>query len=307
LLDVLLEYPIASDSARFAIRPALAHLGLTTTTILRFLPPGGPERAFEYVGDPGLVRLDPRWHQAVIRFVQLGFAHILGGADHLLFVLSLAIPFRRLRPLVAIVTAFTVAHSITLIASAMGFAPGGLWFAPLVEVVIALSIVYTAIENILGATLQRRWLVAFGFGLAHGFGFAFALRQSLQFAGSHLSLALVSFNAGVELGQLFLLAVALPALNVVFRYVVAPRIGIVILSVIVAHTAWHWMAERWEALRQYPFRWPAWDLQTLIGLMRGLMLALVLAGALWLLRGLLRRLLAGRPAEPQPADGRPAT
>ncbi len=307
LLDVLLEYPIVSEGARFAIRPALAHLGLKTTTILRFLPPGGQERVFEYVGDPGLVRLDPRWHQAAIRFVELGFAHILGGTDHLLFVLCLAIPFRRLRPLVAIVTAFTVAHSITLIASAMGFAPGGLWFPPLVELLIALSIVYTAIENIIGAKLERRWLVAFGFGLVHGFGFAFVLRESLQFAGSHLRLALVSFNLGVELGQLFLLALGIPILNLLFRYVVAAPVGIVILSVLVAHTAWHWMTERWAALRQYAFRWPAWDLALVVGLMRALMLGLVLAGALWLLRGLVRRLLPRARAEPHPAEGRPPT
>lgn len=307
LLDVLLEYPIVFEGARFSIRPALAHLGLRTTTILRFLPPGGQERVFEYVGDPGLVRLDPRWHQAAIRFVELGFAHILRGTDHLLFVLCLAIPFRRLRPLVAIVTAFTVAHSITLIASAMGFAPGGLWFPPLVEVLIAVSIVYTAIENIIGAKLERRWLVAFGFGLVHGFGFAFVLRESLQFAGSHLRLALVSFNLGVELGQLFLLALGIPILNLLFRYVVAAPVGIVILSVLVAHTAWHWMTERWVALRQYTFRWPAWDLALVVGLMRVLMLGLVLAGALWLLRGLVRRLLPRARAEPHPADGRPLT
>lgn len=132
LLDVWLEYPIASDRSRFSIRPALAHLGLRTTTVMRFLPPGGAERAFEYVGDPGLVRLDPRWFQAAWRFVKLGFEHILSGIDHLLFVVCLAIPFRRIRPLLAIVTAFTVAHSITLIASAAGLAPSALWFPPLV-------------------------------------------------------------------------------------------------------------------------------------------------------------------------------
>ena len=71
-------------------------------------------RAFEFHGDPGLVQLDPRWHQAALRFVKLGFSHILDGTDHLLFLVCLVIPFRRLRSLVAVVTAFTVAHSITL-------------------------------------------------------------------------------------------------------------------------------------------------------------------------------------------------
>ena len=113
LLDVLFEYPIHSDQSRFSIQPRLARLGIRTLTVLRFLPPGGGIRAFEFPGDPGLVQLDPRWHQAALQFVQLGFFHILDGADHLLFLVCLVIPFRRFRPLVAVVTAFTVAHSIT--------------------------------------------------------------------------------------------------------------------------------------------------------------------------------------------------
>lgn len=293
LLDVSLEYPIVSDSSRFSIRPALAHLGLRTTTVLRFLPPGRPERAFEYLGDPGLVRLDPRWHQAALRFVRLGFSHILSGIDHLLFVICLAIPFRRIRPLIAIVTSFTVAHSITLIASAVGLAPRMLWFPPLVEAVIALSILYTAIENIVGAKLQRRWLVAFAFGLVHGFGFSFVLRESLQFAGAHLTMSLLTFNLGVELGQLAILALGIPLLSLLFRYVVAERMGTIILSVLVAHTAWHWMTDRAATLAQYPFRWPAFDLSLMLGLMRGLMAVLILVGVAWGLRALVGRLLRG--------------
>src|SRR5574341_1272260 len=302
LLDVLLEYPIASDQSRFSLRPALAHLGLRTTTVLRFLPAGGTERVFEYLGDPGLVRLDPRWFQAAWRFVQLGFEHILSGMDHLLFVICLAIPFRRLRPLLAIVTAFTVAHSITLIASAAGLAPSALWFPPLVETLIALSILYTAFENIVGAKLERRWLVAFGFGLAHGFGFSFVLRESLQFAGSHLTMSLLTFNLGVELGQVFILALAIPLLTLLFRYVVAERMGTILLSALVAHTAWHWMTDRAATLWQYQFRRPAWDLALAVGAMRGLMLALILAGVAWAVRALVGR-LAQSPGSEAKASG----
>jgi hypothetical protein len=292
MLDVLIEYPIASASSRFSIRPALARLGIRTTTVLRFLPPNGSERAFEYLGDPGLVRLDPQWYQAAWRFVELGFAHILDGIDHLLFVLCLVIPFRRLRPLVAIITSFTVAHSITLIASASGFAPDALWFPPLIEVLIALSIVYMAFENIVGAKLERRWIIAFAFGLVHGFGFSFILRGSLQFAGSHLATSLVAFNAGVELGQLFVLAIAIPALSLLFRYVVAERMGTILLSALVAHTAWHWMLDRGAALRQYEFEWPALDAAFWLGAVRVAMLVLALGVVLWGLYGLYRRLLA---------------
>ena len=295
MLDVLLEYPIRSDSARFSIRPQLAHLGLRTTTVLRFIPPSGKERVLQYAGDPGLVRLEPGWHQAAGRFIALGFQHILDGLDHLLFLFCLVIPIRRFLPLVAVVTSFTVAHSITLIASALGLAPDALWFPPFIETLIALSIVYMAFENIVGARLERRWLVAFGFGLVHGFGFSFFLRESLQFAGSHLITSLLAFNIGVELGQLFVLALAVPMLALLFKHVVAERIGTILLSALVAHTAWHWMGERFGELRQYDFQRPALDAAFAAAAMRWLMLLLLLAGAVWGLYELFGRVTRGRP------------
>jgi hypothetical protein len=296
MLDVVLEYSIVSDRSRFSIQPALARLGVRTTTVLRFLPADGPERAFEYVGDPGLVRLDPRWHQAALRFIELGFSHILDGIDHLLFIFCLVIPFRKIRPLVAIVTSFTVAHSITLIASALGIAPSGLWFPPLIEVLIAISIVYMALENIVGPRLERRWLVAFCFGLVHGFGFSFALRESMQFAGAHLATSLVSFNVGVELGQLLVIGLTVPALAWAFKHVVAERMGTIILSALVAHTAWHWMLDRGAVLRQYRVEVPPLDAALIASALRGLMLALIVVAAGWSMFELYGRLLRGSKA-----------
>ncbi|MCC6342644.1 MAG: HupE/UreJ family protein [Bryobacterales bacterium] len=280
LLDVRMESPVESDAAHFAIRPGLRHLAARVLTVVRFLPPGGTVRAYEFSGDPGLVPLDPRWHQAAARFVELGFFHILDGADHLLFLLCLVIPFRRFRPLVWVVTAFTLAHSITLIGSAYNLAPDALWFPPLVETLIAASIVYMALENIAGGiTTRRRWIMAFGFGLVHGFGFSFALKESLQFAGSHLLASLVSFNIGVEIGQLLVLALSIPLLELLFRFVVAERMGGVILSALVAHTAWHWMMERGERLRQFSFDWPPAGSAFLASSMRWAMWLLIAAGA----------------------------
>jgi hypothetical protein len=293
VLDVLIEYPIASPASNFSIDPTLARLGVRTTTVLRFLPPNGSERAFEYLGDPGLVRLDPRWHQAALRFVSLGFRHILDGIDHLLFIFCLVIPFRRLRPLIAVVTSFTAAHCLTLVASVLGFAPDGLWFPPLIEVLIALSIVYMAFENIVGPKLERRWLVAFGFGLVHGFGFSFALRESLQFAGSHLATSLFAFNVGVELGQILVLLLAIPALSLLFRFVVAERMGTIILSALVAHTAWHWMLDRAGVLRLYHLAWPTLDAGFALAAVRLLMLLLIAVGVGWALSAGVPR-LAGR-------------
>lgn len=301
-IDVVLEYPITSDQSNFAIRPQLARLGVATTTVLRFLAPSGVERAYQYVGDPGLVRLDPRWYHAAFQFVKLGVTHILGGFDHLLFVLCLVIPFRRIRPLVLIVTAFTVAHSITLASAAIGVAPDALWFPALIETLIAASIVYMALENIVGAKLQRRWLIAFGFGLVHGFAFSFALRESLQFAGSHLAISLFTFNLGVEIGQLLVLAVAVPVISLAFKYAVAERMGIIILSAIVAHTAWHWMIDRGATLKEYQFSWPTLDLAFAASAMRAAIVLLIIGGAAWGMAELFKRLF-GQTPDPKPQTG----
>jgi len=289
MLDVLFDYPIHSDRSRFSIHPGLSHLASRVVTVLRFLPPGGATRAFEFEGDPGLVQLDPRWYQAAFRFVHLGFDHILDGTDHLLFLLCLVIPFRRFRALIPVITAFTVAHSITLIASAYDLAPDARWFPPLIETLIAISIVYMALENIVGrSTVHRRWMIAFGFGLVHGFGFSFALKQTLQFAGSHLLTSLLSFNVGVELGQLLVLILLIPLLDGLFRFVVAERMGTIILSALVAHTGWHWMLDRADRLRQFPLRWPALGAAQLAAILRGLTVLVAIAAVVWLIRDVLR-------------------
>jgi HupE / UreJ protein len=282
VMDVLFEYSIQSDRSTFAIDPALGRLGIRVVTSLRFRSSNGVERAFELAGDPGLVRLDPSWLQAARRFVALGFEHILSGTDHLLFLLCLVIPLRRLKPLVLVITAFTIAHSVTLIASAFGLAPDGLWFPPLVEAAIAASIVFMALENIVGSTMLRehRWMIAFAFGLVHGFGFSFALRQTLQFAGSHVVTSLLAFNVGVELGQILVLIVLVPALQFAFKYAVPERLGTIVLSAIVAHTAWHWMIDRGSALAQYER--PAVTLAGIAMVLRWTLAAVAVAAAIWL-------------------------
>jgi hypothetical protein len=286
LLDVVLEYPIRSDRSQFSMRPQLERLGIKVNIVLRFLPPSGETRAFDLHGDPGRVLLDPRWYQAALSFVYSGFVHILGGTDHLLFLLCLVVPFRRFWPLVAIVTAFTVAHSITLIATALGHGPDALWFPPLIEVLIAASIFYMALENVLGPRLRRRWIIAFGFGLVHGFGFAYGLQQILQFAGAHLVTSLLAFNVGVELGQLAVLIVAIPALDLALRHV-PERVATIVLSLLVGHTAWHWLWERWERLSKFP--WPAANPETLAGAVRWMIVLLLVSGLAWFIYDAIRR------------------
>jgi hypothetical protein len=144
-------------------------------------------------------------------FVLLGIEHILTGWDHLLFLLGLLLRGGSWLGLAKIVTAFTLAHSITLALAALNIV-----VLPdrLVEAVIALSIAFVAAENLFGKpVVVRRWLVSFCFGLVHGFGFSSALRD-LGLSTHGLVLSLFGFNAGVEIGQGLVVAVALPALMV---------------------------------------------------------------------------------------------
>jgi hypothetical protein len=238
-LDVLMEAE-RRETGPLVIRPGLEGLGRQVLTVLRYR-----ERVFELHGDAGFVELDPSWISAARRFMVSGFWHILEGLDHLLFLACLVLPVRTLRPLVLIITAFTVGHSITLIAAAMGVGPDGLWFPAAVEVAIAATILMTALGNISG--LESRVPVAFGFGLIHGFGFSFALKETLQFAGAHLVSSLLAFNVGVEIGQLLVVS----CLWGVLRLVPLERIAQIILNALIAHTAWHWMIERFEILRKY--------------------------------------------------------
>ena len=142
--------------------------------------------------------------------------------------------------------------------------------------------------------------MAFAFGLVHGFGFSFALRESLQFAGSHLLTSLLSFNVGVELGQLLVLALIIPALHLLFRFVVAERIGTIVLSALVAHTAWHWTVDRWGTLRR--FAWPAFD-PGLATVVRLLMVLVVVGAAAWLVSVMLARRRTQAPEPAPQGDG----
>ncbi len=154
------------------------------------------------------VEAAPRPMQVAATYLELGVEHILGGIDHLLFVLALLILVKGTRRLIATVTAFTLAHSLTLAGATLGFVhvPG----AP-VEAAIALSIVFVAAEIIhsregnAGLTERFPWVVAFTFGLLHGFGFASALSE-VGLPQAAIPVALLFFNVGVELGQLLFIA-----------------------------------------------------------------------------------------------------
>ncbi|MFF5713162.1 HupE/UreJ family protein [Streptomyces sp. NPDC012756] len=153
-------------------------------------PSGGPDLSWASTG----------------RFVSLGLEHILGGADHVLFLVLLLLGAQGWRSVVRLATSFTLAHSVTLALAVLGWVDVP---TEIVEPLIALSIVYVAVENITRGESRQRVLVVFGFGLLHGLGFAGALDFTDGFSG-RLLVSLLSFNVGIELGQLAVVLAAFP-------------------------------------------------------------------------------------------------
>jgi hydrogenase/urease accessory protein HupE len=153
------------------------------------------------------------WWQTGQTFLLLGIEHILTGYDHLLFLLALLVAGRSARQLIAIVSSFTIAHSLTL-----GVATFGLVEPPtrIVEAAIALSIAYVGVENLLVKAIHGRWRLAFVFGLVHGFGFANVLRE-MELPRAALASSLFTFNLGVEIGQLAVVLLLWPILRAVQR------------------------------------------------------------------------------------------
>lgn len=180
--------------------------------------------------------------QTIQTFVIMGIMHIFGGLDHILFLLGTIIIGKNIRSLLKIVTGFTIGHSITLILSALGI----LTLPPaLTETMIAVTIVFIGLENIFWnthTTQERRPALTFVFGLIHGLGFAGAL-NAIHIDPSQLIPALFSFNAGVEIGQLVLLAIALPALWWMNKQPWKGK-AIVGVSALVSVTGILWLIER---------------------------------------------------------------
>jgi hypothetical protein len=308
MLDVLLDYPIQSDRSDFAIRSRLSQLGVRVSTDLRFLPPSGAVRTFEYQGDPGLFRLDPQWRQVVRRFVPSGLRHILTGSDYLLFLFSAALLLRSFTGLIPFVAAFAIAHSTTLIASAYNLASDALWFAPLIETLTAISTLYMAFECIAGGNIlpRRRWMLAFAFGLIYGFAFSFALRQDIPFAGAHVLTSVLSFNFGIEAGQILALAPLVPALNLALRLHANQRMETIILAALAADISWHRFTGRAAQLSQFSFEWPTLSAALIASAMIWLTIFLGLGGVALLVSAALRH-RAGRSERLDSTPSLPAT
>ena len=180
-------------------------------------------------------------------YTSIGVEHIVFGFDHLLFVLSLVLLLSNMRTLFWAITAFTLAHSVTLVGTTLGYF--GLPSQP-VEAVIALSIMFLAVEIIKSSPKELRfserfpWLVAFSFGLLHGFGFAGALAE-IGLPSTDRPLALLGFNIGVELGQLLVVVVGLSLLAVINKLVSKNQMVVKLVpAYAIGIIATYWFLER---------------------------------------------------------------
>ncbi|MDY7097105.1 MAG: HupE/UreJ family protein [Pseudomonadota bacterium] len=205
----------------------LSGLGANSDALARFLPLDATSQTFRLTPDEpeATIAGEPSRYRVFADYFVIGAEHILFGWDHLLFVIALVFLVRRPWDVVKAATAFTIAHSITLVATTLGYA--GLPSRP-VEALIALSIVFLAVEVALilkepeRETWTRRypWAVAFAFGLFHGFGFAGAL-SDIGLPQGEVAAALLAFNLGVEAGQLAVVAATIGALALMVRF--APK------------------------------------------------------------------------------------
>ena len=207
-VELTAVYRCAGSVTAFSVRlPLLAELSLGHRHLVTATSGSETVHGVLFAGEPELHVAATREVGGVVpALFRLGIEHILTGYDHLLFLVAVVLVGGSLRAILAAVTAFTLAHSVTLALAALG-----VW-APrpaLVEPAIALSIAYVGIENCLVRDIGRRWRLTFVFGLIHGFGFAGALRE-IAVSAAELPVALASFNVGVEAGQLAVLAVVLP-------------------------------------------------------------------------------------------------
>ncbi len=217
-------YPSAGDPEEHVLRRGSASFETWAFAAVAAPPAAAPPGALEVA-----------WEYTV-----LGVEHILFGVDHVVFLLGLILVGGRWRQLVAMITAFTLAHSVTLALAVLGVvAPS----PRLIEPIIALSVAYVGVENFIVKDAGKRWRIAGAFGLIHGFGFAGALGE-VGLPKENLAVALATFNVGVELGQLALMALTVPlVLRLRKQEWFVPR-GVQALSAAVAVAGLVWFVTR---------------------------------------------------------------
>jgi hypothetical protein len=226
VVDVTLRYrslsPVYDYAVSSTLDPGLPGQDQTANLLLDHFP-----RETKVFRAPGLlgqpIEVSRSALAAAVTFVTEGVGHIMGGWDHVLFVICLALGAVRLGSLLWRVTGFTIGHSVTLIAGFLGYVPSGDWFIPAVEMGIALSIIYAALVAVTqrGAAARSEALmfaITTAIGLLHGLGFSFVLHEILRVDAPNLWQSLVAFNLGVEVGQVLIILATWPLFRLVARW-----------------------------------------------------------------------------------------
>jgi hypothetical protein len=213
VLDVLLSYDTGGQVSDLklsnSLNPGLAGQEATANLIIDHAPGGSKVfRAFGLMADPVTIRRSAL--AAAWTFIKEGIGHILEGADHVLFVVCLALGATTIAGLLWRVTGFTIGHSISLAAGFFGFVPSGAWFISAVEIGIALSIIYAAVIALTRREGVSTFVVTSLIGLLHGFGFSFVLGKILSTTGADVWQSLLAFNVGVEIGQVAIILLVWP-------------------------------------------------------------------------------------------------
>jgi len=211
------RFPSTAEVTRVQLSSALFFTVIRNHQAAVVVSWGGVQKIFTKYGpfqlDLTAARLNPTVLGTASEFILWGMHHIFVGYDHIAFLMALLLAAQRLGDMLRVVTSFTVAHSITLLLAALDVIrlPGAV-----TESLIAASIVYVSVENFFITTGRYRWVLTFAFGLVHGLGFSSVLRDRLQDLQS-IAVPVVSFNLGVELGQITILLIALPVLMLLRR------------------------------------------------------------------------------------------
>ncbi len=219
VVDVALRYrgsAVYAYSFGSSLDPGLAGQEALANLLLDYFP--GETKVFRATGllhEP--IEISRSALAAALTFVREGVGHILAGLDHVLFVICLALGATGFGALLWRATGFTLGHSVTLALGFFGFVPSGNWFVPLIETGIALSIIYAAIIALGERQQAGSFLVTTLIGLLHGLGFSFVLHEILRVEAPNVWQSLLSFNLGVELGQVAIIAVAWPLFRLLAR------------------------------------------------------------------------------------------
>jgi hypothetical protein len=251
LLDLQFEYPTAPAEGHFSVRfNGLRAANRAVQTPVRYLTAAHAARTFTVAGGPQRVSLEPGGLTVASQFARLGVEQLAQSPEHLLFLLCLVIPPRRIRSVLGAFGAFAAGHVVAFVASALMPRPMDLPILLAVQTAMAATLAVAALQNITAPRLVWVRIVSGVFGLVDGASFGSAYRDAWMLAGSHTLVSLASFTAPVVLGSLWLVLIVQPVVGLVYRSGLPQRIAIILFSAVPVHAGLHGVLDRGSQLLQ---------------------------------------------------------